>query len=77
MCGKAPFHFEPGLQQFEARSPHVCVPSNRCNFDLRKEIEGFIATYIMTQKYNSALFPSQRGSLLFNRQSMQVCQRLL
>lgn len=73
MCGKAPFHFEPGLQQFEACSPHVCVPSNWCNFDLRKEIEGFIATYVMTQKYNGALFSfSARQFLLFNCQSIHA-----
>ncbi len=74
MCGKAPFHFELGLQQFEAHSPHVCVPSNWCNFDLRKEIEGFISTYVMARKYNSAFFPLWQGSLLSNRQSVQVCQ---
>lgn len=61
MCGKAPFRFELGLEQFEACSSHVCVPSNRCNFDLRKEIEGFITTYVMTQKYNSALFLSSEA----------------
>lgn len=33
------------------------VPSNWCNFDLRKEIEGFIGD-VMTEKYNGALFPS-------------------
>lgn len=33
---------------FEASGSHVCVPSNWCNFDLRKEIEGFISTYVMT-----------------------------
>ncbi len=69
MCGKAPFHFEPGLQQFEACSSHVCVPSNWCNFDLRNEIEGFISTYIMTEKYSSAHFPLQQCSLLFSVQS--------
>lgn len=37
-----------------------CVPSNWCNFDLRKEIEGFISSYVMTQKYISVLFlPSE------------------
>lgn len=76
MCGKAPFHFEPGLEQFEACTSHVCVPSNWCNFDLTKEIEGFITTYVMTQKYISALFPLRPGSLLSNRQSVQVCQYL-
>lgn len=59
MCSKAPVHFEPGLEQFEACATHVCVPSNWCNFDLTKEIEGFITTYVMTEKYISALFSAQ------------------
>lgn len=63
MCGKAPFHSELGLQRFEACGPHVCVPSNWCNFDLRREIEGFIRTYVMTQKYNIALLRLRRDSL--------------
>lgn len=55
MCSKAPFHFEPGLEQFEGSTSHV-LSSYGYSFDLTGEIEGFVSTYVMTRKYNGALF---------------------
>lgn len=39
---KPPSNWSQDYGAFESYS----VPSNWCNFDLRKEIEGFVATYI-------------------------------
>lgn len=65
MCSKAPFHFEPGLEQFEDSTSHV-LSRYGYSFDLTGEIEGFVSTYVMTRKYNGALFfhsQSQRSAV--------------
>lgn len=72
MCSKAPFHFEPGLEQFEDSTSHV-LSRYGYSFDLTGEIEGFVSTYVMTRKYNGALFfffALCRSVLLSNRQSV-------
>lgn len=49
MCSKSPFHFEPGLEQFEDSTSRV-LSRYGYSFDLTGEIEGFVSTYVMTQK---------------------------